>query len=178
VRHKLCVGFQVKSPAFAPDNTNVRDTAQAISLPPLRLQRARDQLWNDLTDSDRQAAHQVYTALMSAIAEPGALLPIESLPRTRLLEVLFRGVTVVRALRWGLYPALVCAGLMVQPWFLAGAPLVFLLDRAIFGYYQIRLAVDLAARVQVFSDLTLEGIEPLPPEPPWPEAEPFPPLDR
>jgi hypothetical protein len=144
----------------------------------LRLQRAREQLWNELTDSDRQAAQQVYTALMAAVSEPGAVLPIQSLPRTRLLEVLFRVTTLLRAFRWGLYPALVGAGLMVQPWFLAGAPLVFLLDRAVLGYCQVRLAVDLAARVQVFSDLTLEGIEPFPPEPSWPGSEPFPPLDR
>ncbi len=156
----------------------MKDTAQTISLPPLRLQRAREQLWNDLTDSDRQAAHQVYTALMAALSEPGALLPIQSLPRTRVLEILFRTITILRALRWALYPALVCLGLTVHPWFLLGAPLVFLLDRAVLGYYHVRLAVDLAARVQVFSDLTLEDIQPLPPEPPWPDSEPFPPLDR
>jgi hypothetical protein len=171
-------GFEVKSPAFAPDNTDVRDTARTISLSPLRLQRAREQLWHDLTDTDRQAARQVYTALMEAVCEPGALLPLRPVPRTRLLEILFRVTTILRLLRWGLYPALLGAGLIVHPWFLAGAPLVFLLDRAVLGYLQVRLAVDLAARIQVSSDLALEDIEPFVPEPAWPEPEPFPPLDR
>jgi hypothetical protein len=156
----------------------MKDTAQTIPLPPLRLQRAREQLWNDLTDTDRQAARRVYTALMSTVSEPGALLPLQSVPRTRLLEVLFRVTTILRILRWGLYPALVCAGLMVHPWFLAGAPLVFLLDRAVLAYVQVRLAVDLAARVRVFSDLVLEDLQPFTRGPAWPEAESFPPLDR
>jgi hypothetical protein len=147
-------------------------------LPALRLQRAREQLWNDLTDADRQAARQVYTALMAAVSEPGVLVPLQSVPRTRLLEVLFRVTTILRLLRWGLYPALVGAGLIVHPWFLAGAPLVFLLDRAVLAYVQVRLAVDLAARVRVFNDLALEDIEPFVPEPAWSDTETFPPLDR
>jgi hypothetical protein len=156
----------------------VRDTAQTISLSPSRLQRAREQLWRDLTDTDPQVARQVYTALMEAVSEPGALVPLRPAPRTRLFEVLFRVTTILRLLRWGLYPALVGAGLIVHPWFLAGAPLVFLLDRAILGYLQVRLAVDLAARIQVSNDLALEGIEPFTPEPVWSDSEPFPPLDQ
>ena len=156
----------------------VRDTAQTISLPPLPLQRAREQLWEDLTDTDPQTAHQAYTAMLRTVSEPGVLEPLQAVPRTRLLARLFRTITILRALRWVSYPALVAAGLAVNQWFLAGAPLVFLFDRAILGYIQVRLGVELAARIQVSDDLTLEDIEPLPPEPPWPGGEPFPPLDR
>jgi hypothetical protein len=116
--------------------------------------------------------------MLRTVSEPGALEPLQVVPRTRLLALLFRAVMILRALRWVSYPVLVTAGLAANPWFLAGAPLVFLLDRAILGYVQVRLGVELAARVQICGDLTFEDIEPFPPESPWPGSEPFPPLDR
>jgi hypothetical protein len=134
----------------------MRDTTQSASLPPLRLRRAREQLWARATDSDRAAARQAYADLVHALAGPLALLPIQAVRGTRLLAALWQTTKILRGARWGLYPVLVGAGVALDKWFLIGVPLVFLLDRAVMGYVQVRLLVELAARLEVFRELLRE----------------------
>jgi hypothetical protein len=132
-----------------------KEIVQRVSLPRAQVLAARQQIWAELT----AAGPERYTFLVCGITEPVASARLAVIRGTRPLKALWNTTGVLHSIRWGSCLVLATVGLAVNGWFLVGVPAVLVLDRAVVGHLQVRVSVELAARLEVFNDLMREDAE-------------------